>query len=64
MKDKKDDWLKTPALAVYMKKFDRLGCYIARAGDLPPNNTVMWCGLARRNDIHLGCSVALRLVGN
>ncbi len=37
----------------------RLGGYLARNQDGPPGNTVIWRGLLRLNDIHLGYLAAL-----
>jgi Transposase DNA-binding len=51
-------------LAVYLTKIARLGGYLARAGDPPPGNTVMWRGLSRLTDITLGSSLGAQLVGN
>ena len=51
------------SLSSYIIKVARLGGYLARAGDLPPGNTVMWRGLSRLTDIELGFDLA-RLVGN
>ena len=45
-------------------KLARLGGYLARAGDPPPGNLVVWRGLSRLNDIQLGFSIASELVGN
>jgi hypothetical protein len=43
-----------------------LGGYLARASDPPPGNMVIWRGLSRLTDIHLGYSLAQTqiLVGN
>jgi hypothetical protein len=41
----------------------RLGGYLARAGNAPPGNTVMWRGLSRLTGIELGFNAA-KLVGN
>jgi len=35
-------------------KIARLGGYLNSAGDSPPGNMVMWCGISKLNDIHLG----------
>jgi hypothetical protein len=43
-----------PNLAKYLVKLARLGGYLARNSDGPPGNTVLWRGLYRLNDIHLG----------
>ena len=45
-------------------KVARLGGYLARAGDPPPGDVVMWRGMARLTDIVLGATLALRDVGN
>jgi len=44
----------TKTLSSYIRKVARLGGYLARAGDPPPGNTVMWRGLSRLTDIVLG----------
>ena len=51
------------SLAFYITKLARLGGYLARAGDPPPGNTVMWRGLSRLTDIELGFNAA-KLAGN
>jgi hypothetical protein len=51
------------SLSSYIIKVARLGGYLARAGDPPPGNTVMWRGLSRLTDIVLGFEAA-KLVGN
>ena len=38
----------------YIIKIARLGGYLSRAHDPPPGNMVMWRGLSKLNDIHLG----------
>jgi len=38
----------------YIIKIARLGGYLNRAHDSPPGNMVMWRGLSKLNDIHLG----------
>ncbi|MFQ3457908.1 IS4 family transposase [Bradyrhizobium sp. UFLA01-814] len=45
-------------LAFYLTKLARLGGYLARAGDLPPGNVVIWRGLSRLTDIELGAEIA------
>jgi hypothetical protein len=42
----------------------RLGGYLARAGDGPPGNTVMWRGLSRLTDIEIGYMLGAQDVGN
>jgi hypothetical protein len=49
----------TRTLASCLTKIARLGGYLARAGDPPPGNTVMWRGPSRLTDITLGASLAL-----
>ncbi|WP_439410318.1 hypothetical protein [Bradyrhizobium sp. DASA03030] len=51
-------------LSHYLIKIARLGGYLARAGDPPPGNTVMWRGLPRLTDIALGAMVGGEFVGN
>jgi hypothetical protein len=51
------------SLSFYITKLARLGGYLARAGDAPPGNTVMWRGLSRLTDIELGFDAA-KLMGN
>jgi hypothetical protein len=38
--------------------------YLARKGDPPPGNMVMWRGMTRLTDIVLGMSIAKEIVGN
>ena len=45
-------------------KTARLGGHLARAADPPPGNMAIWRGLSRLTDIHLGFSLAAKLVGN
>jgi hypothetical protein len=42
----------------------KLGGYLARKGDPPPGNAVMWRGLTRLTDIVLGMQLAAETVGN
>jgi hypothetical protein len=51
------------SLFFYITKLARLGGHLARAGDSPPGNRVMWRGLSRLTDIELGFKTA-KLVGN
>jgi len=48
----------------YIIKIARLGGYLNRASDPPPGNMVVWRGMSKLNDIHLGFSLAAKLVGN
>jgi hypothetical protein len=47
----------------YLIKLARLGGFLARKGDGAPGNMVLWRGMARLTDIHLGYGVG-RDVGN
>jgi Transposase DNA-binding len=51
------------SLSFYISKLARLGGYLARNGDPPPGNRVMWRGLSRLTDIELGFYAA-KVVGN
>ena len=51
-------------LSAAITKLARLGGYLARAGDSPPGNLVMWRGLSRLNDIQLGFTLGAHFVGN
>ena len=42
----------------------KLGGYLARAGDGPPGNMVMWRGMTRLTDIELGFQLGSQNVGN
>ena len=52
------------SLASYLTKLARLGGYLARAGDDPPGNRVVWKGLSRLTDIEIGFVIGAKLVGN
>lgn len=54
----------TRTVAHYLKAIAKLGGYLARAKDPPPGNMVLWRGLSRLTDIHLGFELKHRLVGN
>ena len=54
----------TRTLSLYLTKVARPGGYLARAKDPPPGNIVMWRGLARLNDITLGATMQIDVVGN
>jgi hypothetical protein len=52
-------------LSYYLTKLARLGGYLARAGDPPPGNVVIWRGLSRLTDIAIGAEIgATENVGN
>jgi hypothetical protein len=46
-------------LSFYLTKLARLGGYLARAGDPPPGNMVIWRGLSRLTDIEIGVEIAV-----
>jgi len=48
---------KAKTLSTYLTKNARLGGYLARAGDPPPGNTVIWRGLSRLRDIEIGAKI-------
>lgn len=51
-------------VSYYLTRIARLGGYLARKGDPPPGNMVMWRGITRLTDIVLGLSIAEKIVGN
>jgi hypothetical protein len=51
-------------VAHYVLAVAKLGGYLHRKNDGPPGNTVLWRGLSRLTDIHLGVELGNRLVGN
>jgi hypothetical protein len=53
-----------PAVSHYLVAIAKLGGYLARAKDPPPGNMVLWRGLTRLMDIHLGFELKDRVVGN
>jgi hypothetical protein len=46
--------IKKATISDYVIKIARLGGYLDRASDPPPGNMVMWRGMSKLNDIHLG----------
>ena len=50
-------------LSHYLTKLARLGGYLARAGDPPPGNIVMWRGLSRLTDIQIGVEIGAEECG-
>ena len=62
--EKREDPPCNKTLSVYLIKVARLGGYLARAGDPPPGNTVIWRGLSRLADITIGATLHAQLVGN
>ncbi len=51
-------------LSHYTIKLAKLGGYLARKGDPPPGNIVMWRGITRLTDIVIGMQLAAKVVGN
>jgi hypothetical protein len=51
-------------LSHYIIQLAKLGGYLARKGDPPPGNIVMWRGLKRLTDIVFGMQIAAEVVGN
>lgn len=64
VKSKPGETSQTKTLGAAITKLARLGGYLARAGDPPPGNLVMWRGLSRINDIQLGFTLGVHFVGN
>ena len=46
-----------PSIAECLNTIARLGGYLARRGDSPPGNMVLWRGFMRLTDIHLGFTI-------
>jgi len=55
---------KTPTVSECVVLLAKLGGYLARRNDPPPGNTVIWRGLSRLTDIHLGFELRKEVVGN
>lgn len=53
-----------PTVSHYLVAIAKLGGYLARTKDPPPGNMVIWRGLTRLMDIHLGFELSARVVGN
>jgi hypothetical protein len=53
-----------PIVSHYLMTIAKLGGYLARAKDPPPGNMVLWRGLSRLTDIHLGYELHNKVVGN
>jgi len=64
VKTQRSDAAGRKSLSHYIRKIARLGGYLARSGDPPPGNIVMWRGLTRLSDLTFGFSVGAKLVGN
>lgn len=48
----------------YLTSITKLGGYLARKGDPPPSNMVMWRWITCLADIVLGLSIAKKFLGN
>jgi hypothetical protein len=53
-----------PTVSHYLVAIAKLGGYLARSKDPPPGNMVVWRGLIRLMDIHLGFELSRGVVGN
>jgi hypothetical protein len=51
-------------VAHYVVAVAKLGGYLNRKNDGPPGNTILWRGLTRLTDIHLGVEIGKTFVGN
>ena len=56
--------VKKTSVSSYLVQLARLGGYLARTGDSPPGNNVIWKGLSRLTDIEMGFLIGAKLVGN
>ncbi|MGC2829832.1 MAG: hypothetical protein WB994_09350 [Candidatus Acidiferrum sp.] len=56
--------VKKTSVSSYLLQLARLGGYLARTGDSPPSNKVIWKGLSRLTDIEMGFLLGAKLVGN
>ena len=54
----------SPSLKACLTQLARLGGYLARVGDAPPGNLVIWRGLSRLTDIEIGFLLGSQDVGN
>jgi Transposase DNA-binding/Transposase DDE domain len=54
----------SPTVSQCLVAIAKLGGYLARSKDPPPGNLVIWRGLTRLMDIHLGFELNNRVVGN
>src|SRR5260370_5705284 len=64
VRDKHRSQVSCKSLSTYLTKLARLGGYLDRANDPPPGNMVVWRGLSRLTDVHLGFLLATKDVGN
>lgn len=61
---KRETMSRRQQISEYVTKLARLGGYLARSGDPPPGNMVVWRGLCRLTDIELGFALGAESVGN
>jgi hypothetical protein len=57
------DGARRKTIGDFLTRLARLGGYLNRTRDAPPGNMVLWRGMARLTDIHLGFCLA-KVVGN
>jgi len=57
-------WIRRPTLQNCVTALAKRGGYLARAGDDPPGNMVMWRGMTPLTDIALGFQLGSQNVGN
>ncbi|MDR3409482.1 MAG: IS4 family transposase [Formivibrio sp.] len=60
----KGEQVEKTSVSSYLVQLARLGDYLARAGDSPPGNKVIWKGLSRLTDVEFGSLIGAKLVGN
>jgi hypothetical protein len=53
-----------PTVSHYLVAIAKRSGYLARTKDPPPGNMVIWRGLTRLMDIHLGFELSHRVVGS
>ena len=63
VKTKPEKSQRKAAISDYIIKIARLGGYLNRASDPPPGNMVMWRGMSKLNDIHLGFLLGSKTCG-
>jgi hypothetical protein len=63
VKTKPEATTRKATVSDYLIKIARLGGYLNRASDPPPGNMVMWRGMTKLNDIHLGFLLGSKTCG-
>lgn len=61
---KSEDWSRKPTVAHCIETVAKLGGYLGRGHDPPPGNMIIWRGMSRLTDIHLGFELGQEFVGN